>query len=134
MGLFDDAEIIHRYTREQAINDGVLRDVTETATEAGFQFPVALTAAAWADAVAWNPHNGAGQDEDGRLWDVVFMAAIEARRSPASEEDANRRTYTIVRVPNIDGAADPTERELVLHIGPGDTAEPVLTILLPGED
>ncbi|GAB3252288.1 DUF6573 family protein [Arthrobacter pigmenti] len=134
MELFDQADIISRYTRAQAINDGVLRDVTATAAEAGFRFPVALTTAAWADAVAWNPDNGAAQDEDGRLWDVLFMAALEARRSPARGEDTNRRTYTIVRVPNVPGEEDPTERQLVLHIGPGDTAEPVITITLPGED
>ena len=45
-------EIIDSYTRKQAIADGVLIDVTETASEAGFRIPVALTRAVWADYVA----------------------------------------------------------------------------------
>ena len=35
-GFWDDAEIISIYTRAQAIEDGVLVDVTDTAKEAGF--------------------------------------------------------------------------------------------------
>src|SRR4051812_27741843 len=47
-GLPDSAvfgEVIFAYTRKQAIEDGVLVDVTETAKEAGFKIPVALTRA-----------------------------------------------------------------------------------------
>jgi hypothetical protein len=45
--MFDNADLIHRYSRADAIRDGVLIDVTPTAREAGFRFPVALTSAAW---------------------------------------------------------------------------------------
>ena len=38
-----DCPIIFTYTREQAINDGVLVDVTQTAKKSGFRVPVALT-------------------------------------------------------------------------------------------
>lgn len=38
-------EPIYIYTRKQAIEDGVLIDVTETAKEAGFKVPVAVTCA-----------------------------------------------------------------------------------------
>ena len=34
-------EIIYAYTRAQAIEDGVLADVSEVAKEAGFRYPVA---------------------------------------------------------------------------------------------
>jgi hypothetical protein len=43
--MFDDAEVIHRHTRADAIRDGVLIDVSATAREAGFLYPMALTAA-----------------------------------------------------------------------------------------
>ena len=46
-------EVIFSYTRAEAIADGVLVDVSETARETGFTVPVALTRAVWADAVAW---------------------------------------------------------------------------------
>ena len=35
------------YTRAQAIADGILVDVSETAREAGFNIPVALTRTVW---------------------------------------------------------------------------------------
>ena len=44
--MFDDAELSHAYTRTDAIRDGVLIDVSAAAKDAGFTFPVALTAAA----------------------------------------------------------------------------------------
>ncbi len=40
--LFGD--LIFSYTRTQAIDDGVLIDATELARDAGFKWPVALTA------------------------------------------------------------------------------------------
>jgi len=66
--------VIHRYTRAQALADGLLVDVTERAKEAGFRVPVAMTAATWSKAVAWSDADSAKQtqqDESGRLWDVV---------------------------------------------------------------
>ena len=65
-------ELIFRYTRAQALADGVLVDVTEMAREAGFQIPVALTHAVWAEYVAV-PEGVEGQDEAGRLWDILWM-------------------------------------------------------------
>ena len=40
-------DVIYQYTRAQAIEDGVLIDVSETAREAGITFPTAVTAAVW---------------------------------------------------------------------------------------
>lgn len=39
--------VIHSYSRAQAIEDGVLVDVSSMAKEAGFIWPVAVTAAVW---------------------------------------------------------------------------------------
>ncbi|MDE2205458.1 MAG: hypothetical protein KGK12_02325, partial [Armatimonadetes bacterium] len=41
--------VIYSYTRREALEDGVLIDVSKMAAEAGFRYPVALTAALWAD-------------------------------------------------------------------------------------
>lgn len=41
--------VIYSYTRAEAIADHVLIDVSETAWEAGFKWPVALTHAVWED-------------------------------------------------------------------------------------
>ena len=53
--MSENADLIHRYSRADALRDGVLIDVSATAKEAGLQYPVALTAAAWAKCVAVPP-------------------------------------------------------------------------------
>ena len=71
---FDDAPIIHSYTRAQAIEDGVLVDLTEWARETGFHIPVACTAAVWRQYVT--PPKGTrelGQSERGRAHDMLWM-------------------------------------------------------------
>src|SRR5262249_21761116 len=71
-------EAIDTHSRARAVADGLLVEVCqEIAHEAGFTVAVALTAAAWGDCVAWsdadNQRTGACQDEQGRLWDVLWM-------------------------------------------------------------
>jgi hypothetical protein len=122
--------VIHAYTRAQAIADEVLHDVTTDAAEAGFLIPVALTDAAWRDAVAWNDENIAPQDEHGRLWDVLSMARWRARAA----SDGERVLFQVLRVPTVRRRISPSLTDLVLHIGPGDHGEPVMTIMRPDED
>ncbi len=60
--------VVSSYTRTQAIEDGVLVDVSEMAQEAGFKHPVALTRAVWEDCVAWDEgdnNHQTYQDESG---------------------------------------------------------------------
>ncbi len=127
-------EVIHVYTRAQAIEDGVLVDVSRTAPEAGFRWPVAMTRAAWEDCVAWSEEDSrrqVHQDEAGRLWDVLWMAMNAIRQLSGS---ASQIDYELYRVPR-DGRC--TEAQLVtlkLVAGPGDDGEPVVTIMLPQED
>jgi hypothetical protein len=127
--LFTDADLISVYTRSQAIEDGVLVDVTDTAREAGFVFPVAITVGVFADSVVWNDSNRALQDEAGRLWDVLWMARNAARRG------GDRVRFQVLRVPNTPKATKPRLVTLVAVCGPGDTAEPVMpgTQRIPAE-
>ena len=53
--MFSNDDLVHRYSREEAIRDGVLIDVSPMAREAGIRHPVALTAAAWDRCVAVPP-------------------------------------------------------------------------------
>ena len=62
--------IVYSYTRAQAIADGVQVEVTKTAQEAGIRFPVFITRTAF-DAYVTVPPDVTGQDEAGRLWDVI---------------------------------------------------------------
>lgn len=129
--MFTDADLIFSYTRAQAIEDGVLVDVSAQAKEAGFRIPVAVTAAVWAECVEWPESEPAIQNESGRLWDVVFMATVAAR-SAARQGEGDRASFELEVVPR--GGEVPQLTELVLHIGPGDDRRPVATIMLPGED
>lgn len=129
--IFGDA--IYRYTRAQAIADGVLVDVTEIAREAGFRIHVALTTAVWSQAVAWSDADSARQtlqDEAGRLWDVVWMAYIAARRASGGCQVP----FQLHVVPRGGSATRPRLMQLHMHIGPGDDGEPVITIMTPDED
>jgi hypothetical protein len=121
-------------TRADAIKAGDLVEVpTDTAQEAGFTTSVALTRAVWEDCVAWGDadaeHTGALQDEEGRLWDVLWLAA-RAFRSANGVEVA----FAVYRVardsrPGPDGDIEATPTHLVASL----TSEGV-TIAQPNED
>ncbi len=116
--MFEEFDLIHRYSRREALRDGVLIDVSETAREAGLRWPVALTAAAWAKCVAVPP-GVACQDEAGRLWDVLWLlrcaagggAGAEVRFGVHVRNDNRERTPPLVRLKAL--------------CGPGDQGEPV---------
>ena len=127
-------EVIYSYTRAQAIDDGVLIDATEMARDAGFKWPVALTVAAWSDCVAWSDADNERQvyqDQSGRLWDVLFMASFAVRTA----NNANRQLqFDLLRIPRNGRSTTSQRLTLKLILGPGDGGEPVITIMLPGED
>lgn len=129
----DIFHVVSRYTRAQAMADGVLVDVSEVGREAGFKLPLALTQAAWNECVAWTEpdecRGAVGQSESGRLWDVVWMAAHAARLHRESGRD--RATFSVLRVPR--GGRRMERVALYVHIGGGDAGEPVATVLLEGE-
>lgn len=68
--------LIFSYTRKQAIEDGVLIDVSEStmAREAGFKTPVVLTVGV-NDLVKVPQELEGIQNYEGRLWDTLFLAA-----------------------------------------------------------
>src|SRR5580765_1177077 len=72
--------IIYSYTRSQAIADGFQIEVSKVAREAGITYPVFLTRAVYDNYVAV-PAGVTGQDEAGRLWDVVWMTRFAIIRS-----------------------------------------------------
>lgn len=125
-------EVISVYTRAQAIADGMLIDVTAEANDAGFKVPVALTAAVWADVVAWSAEDSARQiqqDERGRLNDLLWASATLARH-----HTGNRMPFQHHRVPRGANGVCRTPIALVMTIGPGDNAEPVVTLMFPSDD
>jgi len=124
---------IFQYTREQALSDGVLVDVTTEARHMGFKLPVAISAAAWEQMVSWSDKDSEHQviqDEAGRLSDVLWMAYLSALRA----KQLSQLNYELYSVPKDGKSRRPRLQTLSLHIGPGDDGGAVLTILLPGKD
>lgn len=126
--MFDENHLIHRYSRAEAIADGVLVDVSSVAREAGIRYPTALTRAVWEQYVKIPP-GVVCQDEAGRLWDICWMLRCAIGRDVGKtvltfalhvRQDNKERTPPLVR--------------LKAMCGPGDNAEPVITIMMPGED
>ena len=134
----DDWLMISGYSRSRAIADGVLVAADPAmASEAGWKYPVAYTNAVHAAVIAWSEGTETdkgvftGQDQAGREWDVLSMAARGARRADAGAE---RLVFTMVAVPPTGECVEAVEVDLAVYVGPGDTPEPVITIMLPGED
>ena len=114
-------ELIYSYTRAQALADGVLVDVSERAKRAGMKYPTACTAGVWAliDCLPENDTDTlAGIVADARLAEVLRAMLAAIRRACGTD----RVTFEAL------GAA------LWAQCGPGDTAAPVITIMLEGED
>lgn len=135
--LFTEADVVFTYTRQQAIADGELIDVSSTAREAGLKFPVAMSRAAWAEFVAWSDEDSTRQvyqDESGRLWDVLWMLVTAVRRDITQARTVSDRIdFEVYRVPRGGRATRPRSAALYALCHPGDDGEPVVTIMLPNE-
>lgn len=127
-------EPISIYSRAQAIADGVLVDVSETAKEAGIKFPVAITRGAFDECVTLPEGYHGLQDERGRLWDVISMLRFAIRKSGGGGTIRYGVMVRGVTKQLRDDQRSPKVHGLWAQCGPGDTAEPVITIMLPFED
>lgn len=122
--------IISSYTRFEAIEDGNLIDVSDTAKEAGFSCPVAITNAVYETLVSLPENYNGYQDISGRLWDVVYMASRAAKQG----RDESLIPFTMVcRGVKADGTdyVRFDTHTLWAVCGPGDNGEPVITIMFP---
>ncbi len=127
-GGSSDWNPIYSYSRKQALEDGLLIDAGEFAKEAGFTFPVVLTAAVHATHVKV-PDEVYGQDETGRLWDILSILRFAIKKQSSNGPICKFQLYA---ANNDDYPAEVIT--LKAHCGPGDNLEPVLTIMLPHED
>jgi hypothetical protein len=120
--------LIHSYTRKQAIDDGVLVDVTELAKASGFVVPVAMTAAVFADVEHWADMvtRAGAKTTSNDLVKVVLRFTFQAIRKVVGT-DTDR-----VPLPLTQFVGRP--QSAIAVIGPGDNAEPVVTLLYPGEE
>ena len=126
--MFTETDVIYRYTRADALRDGVLVDVSDFAHEAGFAIPVAITRVAHDSyIVPQDSLRGDGQSTEGRLWDTLRVLWITAKRNGGSTV-----MFSVLFLINSSTEPEPIELKAMCH--PGDNHKPVVTILLPTED
>jgi hypothetical protein len=121
---------VYTYTRAQAIQDGLQIDVTHVGLEAGIRFPVFITRGVYDKCVAVPP-GVTGQDEAGRLWDVVWMLRFAITRS----QPGTSRLPVALYVRNSD--SHPARLvKLIATAGAVDINDPspAITVMLPDED
>jgi len=123
-------DVVYQYTRSQAIADGFQIEVTKTAEEAGIRFPVFITRGVYEQCVAVPP-GVTGQDEAGRLWDVVWMLRFAIIRS----RPGTSRLTVALYVRNSDNSP-PRLTKLIATAGALDIDDPApaITLMLPTED
>jgi hypothetical protein len=106
--------VIFSYTRKQAIEDGVLIDVSELARQEGFVLHTVVTCGLWAEL-------GRGGPLEDRPKAVAAMLRGLRREIRLHREN----DWLDFQFEGIDAWA---------LVGPGDEGEPVLTVMLEGED
>ena len=115
----------------------MLVDLTAQARPYGFKIPLACTEVVWLS-IQWTEATEArkpeatGQSTDGRLHDVLSLARMAAQG--AAQAGAAVVEFEALMVP-VDGKATAPRAQLFrLVVSGGDQGEPVLTLMLPGED
>ena len=121
--------VIYSYTRKQAVADGVQVEVTSTAKEAGIKFPVFLTRTVF-DACVAVPEGVTGQDEAGRLWDIVWMLRFAILRSHGHTD----RLPVALYVRNDNHRAKLVKLIATCGAMDIDDPQPAITVMMPDED
>ena len=126
--MFETGDVVFTYTRKEAIEDGVLVDLTDIAKESGFKVPVAVTDTVFHTYLDPDEELKAyGQSLRGRIQDMLFMLYLSARK--------NTESIVLFEVCFLlKPGYDPETVSLKSVIGPGDEGEAVITVMLPHED
>lgn len=122
-------EVIYSYSRAQAIAEGVQVEVSKVAAEAGIKFPVFLTRTVY-DAFVTVPPDVTGQDESGRLWDILWMLRVQAAKSKPGICHLPFALY----VRNDNRAAKLVQLLAVCAATDIDDPAPSITVMMPDED
>lgn len=104
------------YTREDALAEGTLKDVTEMARQAEIPYPVAVTRTVWDDYIARRPQDDwsvlnillgftlyCGTDPDpGQTFFEVFVDNVPITLKAVTEMDSSGGTIITILLPNED--------------------------------
>ncbi|MFZ2316080.1 MAG: DUF6573 family protein [Gammaproteobacteria bacterium] len=125
--------VMYGYSRAQAIEEGVLIDVSPTAQTSGFKLPVAVTRSVWHTYIEWTNDDSeqqTSQNQSGRLADVLWMLYSACKRNG----DESSIQYQLNVIPRDGQSIKPQLISLKAVIDDGDNGEAVITIMLPTED
>ena len=133
--LYEDhpfGPIIASYTRKQAIEDGVLVDLTRPGfcrllAMLGIRLHTVITQAAFGEVITRHLDSDHAGEAVGNCLQVLGAFRKAVSTSAKQKEPTDRVFFT---VPGLSGHAV----NLWALIGPGDEGEPVLTLMLEGED
>lgn len=120
--------VIYSYTRAQAIEDGVLVDLSELAPDVcrqHYKYHIACTAAVWAIIDQAVNNKRCMNDLKGVIHDMLWMSRVYKKNLSPSD---------ILFQVKIVGAGRKSLFEFKMTCSGGDDGEPVLTILMPNED
>jgi len=136
------SDIIYSYTREEAVEDGVLVDVSEIAKEVGIIYPTAATQSVHSKYVLFPDELKGLQDESGRLWDILTMLFYAIKRD---QKNLAQLSFNVIvalpdkgnwenneqRIPDM-----PEHRNVNLKAlcHANDDRSPCITIMLPHEN
>lgn len=125
--MFEDFEVIHSYTRKEAIEDGVLVDMNKyiPVNESGYKYPAACTAGVWNIIDQAVNNKKYGNDYKGIICDIFNISRIMPFK--------RWQTGAMFRV-IITGIGNQKYHTLKLECGPDDDGKPCLTFMLPDED
>ena len=119
-------EVISSYSRAQAIDDGVLVDLSALfpSDTRLYKWPVACTSGVWSliEKVCLQRDTGELIGAGAWVWDLCWMS-IRAKMTVISQSEFLFKCSIGNKVQTFKVAC-----------GPGDNAEPVITIMLPDED
>lgn len=121
----EEFDFIIKYTRSDAIRDKVIIPISDKMIrEAGFKVPIAMTCTLFEKYIKTELPT---QSEPGRIWDMLCILNVNAQMAG----DSDTIYFEVIFLMN-----DEKEEcvKLKAIIGPGDTPEPVLTVMLPDED
>jgi len=118
-------DLIYGYGRAQAIEDGILVDLTALPiTKEHFKYPLACSSRVWSLVLDAVRDPDASSDLDGILHDIYWMA------KQGNATNASERVFCV----SIRKDGELQEFHMRLTCGPGDHLEPVLTLMFIDED
>ena len=117
---YEDADIIHCYSRHEALEDGVLVDLSSVAREVGINYPVAVTSSVYADCVSL-PEVFEASGEIDRAFEL--LSAVSTLATHRIEEPEIHFEFC------VDDEADTRMVPLKVVCHAGDYGEPVLTVM-----